>query len=70
MGPAEIADIAERLSHHRWLYMGSPKARNDTKFESKLYKKKNMKNTHGVCVGLCESKNTGFSSLKNKECCG
>ena len=23
-GPAEIAEIAEILSHHRWLYMESP----------------------------------------------
>jgi hypothetical protein len=102
IGHTDLTDYTER-SHHRWWGMESPKARNDTKFESKLYKKKKMKNTFrcfelfGSSRAKCyvfvfksellrpsqanpyhitallqtsKRKNSGFSSLKNKECCG
>ena len=38
-GPAEMKEMAERLSHHRWQVDSSRlKARNCSKFNSKLFK--------------------------------
>jgi hypothetical protein len=71
MGPSQMANKGHTDStestdrgHHRWWGMESPKARNDTKFESKLYKKKHEKHSRSMCWALREQKHRLFKPKK------